>query len=79
MAQISDARIQFKCNTASIWELDNPVLFDGEIIFVDTAEGKRFMKIGDGVSSYNELPLKTFAEINADGISTLDAGLITEF
>ena len=73
-----DAQIQFKHNIASVWEQNNPVILDGEIIFVDMPDGKRFMKIGNGVSTYNELPLRTLVEVSNNEINVIDAGHIIE-
>lgn len=51
-----DARIGNKRDTDENWETYNPVLLDGEIIIVDTANGEVRKKVGDGVKKYTELP-----------------------
>lgn len=50
------ARISLKRDSASNWEANNPVLLDGEIAIVDTASGEIRIKIGDGGTTYNNLP-----------------------
>lgn len=51
-----NSRIKQKRDTSANWTTRNPVLLDGEIILVDTAEGELRMKVGDGVKSYTQLP-----------------------
>ena len=51
-------RIKHKRDTSLNWTINNPVLLNGEIILVDTAEGKGELraKIGDGIKTYTQLP-----------------------
>lgn len=49
-----DARIKHKRDTEANWTAANPVLLNGEIIFVDTDSGLR-RKVGDGSSTYSQL------------------------
>ena len=49
-------RIKHKRDTSSNWTQNNPVILNGEIILVDTAEGELRAKIGDGVKTYTQLP-----------------------
>lgn len=57
MAQHSlDIRMRQKRDTSANWEQNNPIILDGEIILVDTADGELRAKIGDGVKNYSELP-----------------------
>ena len=51
-----NTRISLKKDTSSNWTQNNPVLLDGEIIIVTTNAGDVRMKIGDGTSTYTELP-----------------------
>lgn len=51
-----EARIKHKRDTAVNWNTNNPVILDGELIIVETAEGRVRTKIGNGVSTYGELP-----------------------
>ena len=55
-------RIQLKRDTEDNWLVNNPVLLKGEMAIVDSPDfdGQRF-KIGDGNSTYSELP---FADDN---------------
>ena len=45
-----------KRDTAVNWTNHNPVLLNGELILVDTAEGQLRVKIGDGIKTYTQLP-----------------------
>ena len=45
-----------KRDTAANWTNHNPVLLNGELILVDTAEGQLRVKIGDGRRTYTQLP-----------------------
>lgn len=51
-----NTRISLKKDTSSNWTQNNPVLLDGEMIIVTTNAGEVRMKIGDGTSTYTELP-----------------------
>ena len=77
-----NVRVQTKRDTSSNWTSLNPVLLNGEIIIVDTAEGDVRLKIGDGTSVYTALPfldeyldLNTFAK--TDDVYDLVEQLIT--
>ena len=57
MAQkIINARAKNKRDTSANWTANDPVLLDGEIIIVDTADGEVREKIGDGIKTYTQLP-----------------------
>ncbi len=64
-------RIKQKKDTAANWESVNPVLLDGEMILVVTAEGDVRTKIGDGHASYSELP---FNDERLPKVTTSDNG-----
>ena len=51
-----DARFRVKKDTAANWERYNPVLLEGEQIFVITAAGETRVKVGDGTKTYTQLP-----------------------
>ncbi len=51
-----NTRIKFKRDTSANWTSSNPVLLDGEVIIVDTANGGVRMKVGDGKKTYSQLP-----------------------
>lgn len=60
-----DARIQLKRDTSANWTANNPVLLNGEIVIVDTANGETRTKTGDGVKTYTQLPFDDEAIYNA--------------
>lgn len=51
-----NGRVKQKRDTAANWEAKNPVILNGEIVFVDTSAGELRAKIGDGVKKYSQLP-----------------------
>lgn len=51
-----DVRTQISRDTSANWTKYDPVLLDGEIIIVDTAEGEVRYKVGDGSKKYSQLP-----------------------
>lgn len=56
MTKTIQSRIKHKRDTSANWTTKNPVLLDGEIILVDTADGELREKIGDGSKTYTQLP-----------------------
>ena len=59
-----NARIKMKRDTSANWTSKNPVLLDGEVIIVDTADGSVRKKIGDGIKQYSQLPFDDEAIYN---------------
>ena len=53
-----NTRVQSKRDTSANWTQNNPVLLDGEVIIVDTNSGDVRFKVGDGVSTYTQLPFQ---------------------
>ena len=51
-----DVRTQISRDTSANWTKYDPVLLDGEIIIVDTAEGEVRYKVGNGTKKYSQLP-----------------------
>ncbi len=51
-----NVRILQKRDTASNWTSQNPTLMKGEIAIVDTSQGETRLKIGNGSSTFTELP-----------------------
>ncbi len=51
-----NTRIKLKRDTSANWTARNPVLLNGEVIIVDTADGGVRKKVGDGVKTYTQLP-----------------------
>lgn len=58
MSTTLNTRVQSKRDTSANWTTNNPVLLDGEVIIVDTSSGDVRFKIGDGVSTYTQLPFQ---------------------
>ena len=80
-----DARFRVKKDTAANWEKHNPILLDGEQIFVITAAGETRVKIGDGIKTYTQLPftdepLRTLIsnKVNKDDITYITIDEINE-
>lgn len=63
-------------NTATQWQIVNPVLFKGEIAF--ESDTKRY-KVGDGYSSWNDLPYGrgTNTLIQGEGVTINNQGTIS--
>lgn len=59
-----DVRIQNKRDTEANWEANNPILLNGELIIVDTADGRTRTKIGDGSTAYSGLPFSDEGNID---------------
>ena len=51
-----DVRTQISRDTSANWTKYDPVLLDGEIIIVDTAEGEVRYEVGNGTKKYSQLP-----------------------
>ena len=45
-----------KRDTSANWTKENPIILEGEEIFVDTCKGELRSKVGDGKKRYNDLP-----------------------
>ena len=58
MSTTLNTRVQSKRDTSANWTQNNPVLLDGEVIVVDTNSGDVRFKIGDGSSTYTQLPFQ---------------------
>ena len=54
--EILNARIKHKRYTEENWNSADPVLLNGEVIIVDTKNGDKQTKTGDGKKRYSELP-----------------------
>ena len=48
-----------KKDTENNWTQSNPLLLDGELILVNTSDGKTKIKIGNGTDTYTSLPFLT--------------------
>ncbi len=54
--KIFKTRIKQRRDTSANWEAKNPVLLNGEVIIVDTANGETRTKTGNGIKTYTQLP-----------------------
>ncbi len=54
----ANARFVYKSKKAAEWQTENPVLLKGEIGFVSDQDEGDFVKVGDGVAAWNDLPYK---------------------
>lgn len=85
-------RIKQRRDTSANWESKNPVLLNGEVIIVDTANGETRTKTGNGTKTYTQLPFddegtkggkslidKSFADkvSTSDNTTTIDNQLKT--
>ena len=59
-----NTRIKHKRDTSANWTAKDPVLLDGEIIIVETANGGVRKKVGDGTKKYSQLPFDDEAIYN---------------
>lgn len=64
MSTTLNARVQSKRDTSANWTKNNPVLLDGEVIVVDTNSGDVRFKVGNGTSTYTQLPFQDEAIYN---------------
>lgn len=73
-----NTRIANKRDTSSNWTTNNPVLLNGEIIIVDTEAGQVRYKVGNGTSTYTQLPFTDESLItNINGKLSLSGGTMT--
>lgn len=70
-----NARVQMKRDTSANWTSNNPVLLNGEIIIVDTDVGEVRYKVGNGTSTYTQLPYTDEAIISK--MLSLSGGTMT--
>ena len=64
MSTTLNTRVQSKRDTSANWTQNNPVLLDGEVIVVDTNSGDVRFKVGNGTSTYTQLPFQDEAIYN---------------
>lgn len=58
MSKTFNTRVKWKRDTSANWTANNPILLDGEIIIIDTNAGETRFKIGNGISTYTQLPFQ---------------------
>lgn len=54
--KIINSRIVSKNDTESNWTANDPILLDGECVFVRFSDGSVRAKVGDGASRFDALP-----------------------
>lgn len=54
--EVSNVKIKLRRDTSSNWVQHNPVLQDGEVAIVDDGQGAKQIKIGNGISTFSQLP-----------------------
>lgn len=79
--KIIQAQMQQRRDTAAQWAAKNPVLLDGELGVV--TDNPNSYKIGDGVTAWNDLPLRGFdgnivQELGDSATSVMSQKAITE-
>lgn len=52
--KIFNTRVKNKRDSVSNWTDKNPILLDGEVVVVDSTDGKSRFKIGDGAKHYSD-------------------------
>lgn len=62
MGKIIDFRVCFKRDTLERWIYYNPILLDGEVAVV-YCDGYNKIKVGDGISHFNDLEYVADSEI----------------
>ena len=70
-----ESRIKLKRDTSANWTEKDPVLLDGEVIIVKTANGSTRKKVGDGTKKYSQLPFddeELYSAISAKGDRSTD-------
>ena len=68
--KIINTRIKNKHDTHVNFTANNPVLLDGEIIFVTGDNEEIQIKIGDGITPYIDLPFMKLKSLELTGIPT---------
>lgn len=68
---VIETRIKNKHDINENWESNDPILLDGEIVFVTGDNGEIQFKIGDGESTYTELPFLKFKDMEVTGESVV--------
>jgi hypothetical protein len=62
-------RVKQKKDTSANWETYDPIILDGELVFVEMPDGDIRTKVGNGVYRYSELP---FIDERFPKVSTSD-------
>lgn len=65
--KVIETRIRNKHDTDANFRSKNPVLLDGEVVFVTGSNGEVQMKVGDGVTNYIALPFTKMKSLEMTG------------
>ena len=68
MATVNKIKISLRCDELSNWTEKNPVLNNGELAIVNNA-GNQSFKIGNGLSTFNQLPFFNENEVTTTTLS----------
>ena len=71
MATVNKIKISLRCDELSNWTEKNPVLNNGELAIVNDAGNQQF-KIGNGLSTFNQLPFFNENEVKTTTLSAQD-------
>ena len=71
MATVNKIKISLRCDELSNWTEKNPVLNNGELAIVNNA-GNQSFKIGNGLSTFNQLPFFNENEVKTTTLSAQD-------
>lgn len=66
-------RINLRKDVLANWEEKNPVLGSGEMAIVEDGNGDLVMKIGNGISAFNQLPYLYQQEFKTEKLTAKEA------
>lgn len=76
--KIFNTRVKNKRDSVSNWTDKNPILLDGEVVVVDSTDGKSRFKIGDGAKHYSELSFQDeYLQNEINNKAAIEAGVYT--
>lgn len=73
METVLKTKINLRKDVLSAWTKADPVLGDGEMAIVEDESGQLAMKIGNGVSSFTQLPFLNQQELKTDKLTAKEA------
>lgn len=71
-SKLNNVKISLRTDDLSNWTSVNPILLEGEIAIVVDENKNEKIKIGNGISAFNELKYFNQAELKSDKISTTE-------
>lgn len=76
--KIFNTRVKNKRDSVSNWTDKNPILLDGEVVVIDSTDGKSRFKIGDGAKHYSELSFQDeYLQNEINNKAAIEAGVYT--